>query len=369
MNENRLPARVEARLRGFFSASPILTYLVITVALLSVVVVAWGLSRRIRSSSAPAPSVTPVRPTATPLATATATPQASPSSAPQPRSETPAEREELYLPYVGRVLPTPQPSATPTAGAGGPAPTPTPTPVDFAAVRQRLQAEGKDLATVKIGLHAGPGGNAQGLGEYLEALARVGVPTLIKSVDNYGICAQALRESADNITVFRMTGGDLELPNYELPAREAAEQHWQRVLDALPPEFDRRTWLEVMNEPDKGRADWLGAFATRTAELALRDGYRFAAFGWSSGEPEPEHWETPGMLAFLTLASRQPESLAVAVHEYSYTVADIANGYPNLIGRFQTLFRICDANGIARPTVLVTEWGWEAEKVPPVKRA
>jgi hypothetical protein len=192
---------------------------------------------------------------------------------------------------------------------------------------------------------------------------------MIKSVDNYGICAQALRESPDNVTVFRMAGGELELPNYDLPPRAAAEAHWQRVLDALPPEFDQRTWLEVMNEPDKGRADWLGNFAYRTAELALRDGYRFAAFGWSSGEPEPEHWQTPGMLAFLTLASRYPERLAVAVHEYSYTVGDIANGYPTLLGRFQTLFQICDANGIARPTVLVTEWGWEAEKVPPVGRA
>jgi hypothetical protein len=183
------------------------------------------------------------------------------------------------------------------------------------------------------------------------------------------VCAQALRESPDNVTVFRMAGGDLELPRYDLPAETAAEGHWVRILQALPPEFDQRTWLEVMNEPDKARADWLGDFAYRLAELALRDGYRFAAFGWSSGEPEPEDWQTPGMLAFLTLASQNPERLAVAVHEYSYSVDDIANGYPDLVGRFQALFRICDENGIARPTVLVTEWGWEAEQVPPVEQA
>jgi hypothetical protein len=232
-----------------------------------------------------------------------------------------------------------------------------------------LRAEGKELAYVKIGLHAGPGGNAQGLGEYLKALASVGVPAVVKSVDNYGVCLQALRESPDHVTVFRMTGGDLEVPGYDLPPETAAEEHWARVVDALPPDFDQRTWLEVMNEPDKARADWLGSFAYRIAQLALRDGYRFAAFGWSSGEPEPEDWQTPEMLEFLLLASQHPERVAVAVHEYSYSVEDIARGYPDLVGRFQTLFRACDAQGIARPTVLVTEWGWEAEQVPPVEQA
>jgi hypothetical protein len=262
---------------------------------------------------------------------------------------------------------TPQPSASPEPSR--PTLTPTPTPVDFGAVRQQLRAEGRDLAYVKVGLHAGPGGNARGLGEYLEALASVGVPVMIKSVDNYGVCLQALTESPDNVTVFRMTGGDLELPGYDLPPEAAADQHWARILAALPQDFDQSTWLEVMNEPDKSRADWLGHFAYRIAELALRDGYRFAAFGWSSGEPEPEHWQTPGMTAFLTLASQHPEQLAVAVHEYSYSVDDIANGYPDLVGRFQALFRICDESGIARPTVFVTEWGWEAERVPSVEQA
>jgi hypothetical protein len=166
-----------------------------------------------------------------------------------------------------------------------------------------------------------------------------------------------------------MTGGDLELPGYDLPAAAAAEKHWARILEALPPDFDPRTWLEVMNEPDKERSDWLGNFAHRIAELALRDGYRLAAFGWSSGEPEPQDWQTPGMQRFLGLASQHPERLAVALHEYSYSVEDVASGYPDLVGRFQALFRVCDERGIPRPTVLITEWGWEAERVPPVEQA
>jgi hypothetical protein len=275
--------------------------------------------------------------------------------------------DELYLPFVIRTVPSPTPTPKPTKAP--PTPTPTPPPVDFAAVRQQLQAEGKELATARFGFHAGPGGSARGLGVYLSALADVGVPAVMKSVDDYGICLQALQESPDHVTIFRMTGGELELPNYDLPPERAADEHWARIKAALPPEFDKRTWLEVMNEPDKNRADWLGRFAYRTAELALAEGYRFAAFGWSSGEPEPEHWQTPGMLAFLRLASQHPDQIAVALHEYSYDVDNIANQYPSLVGRFQTLFQICDAQGIPRPTVLITEWGWEHTRVPPVRQA
>ncbi|HEX6386565.1 MAG TPA: hypothetical protein VF177_17985, partial [Anaerolineae bacterium] len=47
----------------------------------------------------------------------------------------------------------------------------------------------------------------------------------------------------------------------------------------------------------------------------------------------------------------------------------IGNGYPYLVGRFQKLFQVCDQHHIPRPTVLITEWGWEAEHVPDVAQA
>ena len=37
--------------------------------------------------------------------------------------------------------------------------------------------------------------------------------------------------------------------------------------------------------------------------------------------------------------------------------------YPYLIGRF-SFFDACDRNGIMRPTVLITEWGWTYDTVP-----
>ncbi|MFS8631384.1 MAG: hypothetical protein LOD92_09565, partial [Bacillales bacterium] len=58
----------------------------------------------------------------------------------------------------------------------------------------------------------------------------------------------------------------------------------------------------------------------------------------SSGEPEPQHWETPAMLRFLRLAAQHPDRLAIALHEYSYQVENIGNIYPYLVGRFQFLF-------------------------------
>ncbi len=354
-------AKLTARIRDRIAADPIVAGVgaIVGLALLAglcivLFVSVWSPMRPIQS-----PLATPTVDSPT-EASATSTPVA--TGTPRPLDA----EEELHLPLImqsARVTPTPV-VVTPS-----PTPTPTPEPVDFAAVREELQAEGKDLAHVKIGFHTGPMGNARGLEDYLRALAQVGVPGVIKSVDDYGVIVQALRKSPDHVTIFRLTGGDLELPDYDLPARQAAEEHWARVMAALPLDFDRRTWLEVINEPDKARADWLGHFSHRTAQLALRDGYRLAAFGWSSGEPEPEDWQTPGMLAFLRLAAQHPDQIAVALHEYSYKVDDIAFLYPWHVGRFQILFQICDARGIARPTVLITEWGWTFQRVPPVDQA
>ena len=347
------------RLTGALPERPLTRVLLVAVALAVLAAAALGVTHLVRS---PAPEPNPPD-------------TASPGEVPTGAAESSADRRRVLLPFLMGSNPTraPAPEATPTPAPTSeparPTATPTPEPVDFAAVREELRAGGQDLAYVKIGFHAGPGGNARGLGEYLSGLASAGVPAVVKSVDAYGVCAETLQASPDNVTVFRMSGGGLELPDYERPAGSAAEEHWARVLEALPPEFDQRTWIEVMNEPDKSRADWLGHCAYRLGELALRDGYKLAAFGWSSGEPEPADWRVPGMQAYLSLAAQHPERLAVALHEYSYNVENIANQYPSLVGRFQTLFQACDEMGIERPTVLITEWGWEAERLPGVDQA
>lgn len=278
----------------------------------------------------------------------------------------------LYLPFVGGDAGQAEPTVPPAPPTATPQPTPTPIPtVDFAAVRADLQAQGQDLAFVKIGFHVSLGGNMEGLDEWMRQLDAAGVPFFLKTADNAQpiyLAQEMMRESGVPHTLVyrRVSGGNhYSVPNYDLPPEVAAQQHWQLHTAAFPPELDPSlVWMETMNEVDKERHEWLAEFALATARLALRDGYKWAAFGWSSGEPEPAHWQTPAMLELLRLMGEHPDQLAIALHEYSYVVADIADAYPFKVGRFLDLFRIADAYGIPRPTVLITEWGWTYRHVP-----
>lgn len=276
-----------------------------------------------------------------------------------------------YLPLIqticdlpaGRILPAPE------VYEGG-------FPVNFGVAAADLQRRGLNLAFNKIGFHVAVGGNRTGIIDYYRQLDEAGVPFFLKSVNDGGALLEAIQvTSGPHVFVFRRTGNgsdgdggfDYDVPDYGLSPGEAAERHWRRHLSAFPPElipYKDRIWLETVNEVDKNRSAWLAEFAIETARLALRDGYNWAAFGWSSGEPEPDHWREPAMLDFLRLAAAYPDRLAVALHEYSYTTSDIRHAYPYLIGRFQHLFDIVDAYDIGRPTVLITEWGWEYDDVP-----
>jgi hypothetical protein len=280
---------------------------------------------------------------------------------------------EAYLPHVSvPVQPTATPTPTPTET---PSPTPTPTPtIDFRAVRAELLAQGQELGFAKIGFHTGVGGNRTGLGEWMGRLDAAGVPFFIKSVDDTGplLEAQEIVRNSDtpHVLVFRRSGNAYDTPNYELPPEEAARQHWQLHMEGFPQELDPSlVWLETINEVDKGRSEWLGRFALETARLAMADGFRWAAFGWSSGEPEITDWQTPSMAAFLRLAAANPERLAIALHEYSFDASAIADQYPFKVGRFMQLFQVTDQMGLPRPTVLITEWGWEYQNIPPVGQA
>ncbi len=283
---------------------------------------------------------------------------------------------EVYLPAISggeAAGATPVPR-TPAAKAAPRTATPTSTPfptIDFAVVRAELQASGQDLGTAKIGFHVSVGGNERGLGEWMRRLDEAGVPFFLKSVDYAGPLyeAQGLVQSSGvpHTLVFRSTDG---VPNYDLPPEEAARLHWEQHRSLFPPELDPSlVWLETVNEIDKNRSEWLALFSLATAQMTLDAGFRWAAFGWSTGEPEPEDWQSPAMLDFLRLAGEHPDRLAVAVHEYSLTRDDIAAQYPFRVGRFLRLFQVCDQHGIPRPTILITEWGWVYNDVPSVNEA
>jgi hypothetical protein len=247
-------------------------------------------------------------------------------------------------------------------------------PLDFAAIRAELNASGQDLAHVKIGFHVTfmDAATMEALFEYLTLLDSAGVPFFLKSASNAEplLFAQELMAASGvpHTLVYRSTNWDV--PVYDASPEASAELHWQRHRDAFPPELDPNVvWIETLNEVDKNRADWLASFALHTAQLTLADGYRWAAFGWASGEPEPEDWQSPNMLEFLRLVGENPERLAIALHEYSFAADDIGHEYPYKIGRFLALFRIADSYNIPRPTVLITEWGWAYDDIPPSNQA
>jgi hypothetical protein len=280
------------------------------------------------------------------------------------RTRVPGAQGNLaYLPFAGAASVAPPPTAEPTSE-------PVPT-LDFAALQANLQGQGQELGFVKTGFHVTLPEDRTLLDDWMTRLDTAGVPIFLKTVDNAEPLykAQELMRASGvpHVLVFRATGS---VPNYELPPAQAAQQHWQMHRDLFPPELDPSlVWIETLNEPDRTNAEWLAQFATETAQLAMADGFRWAAFGWAAGEPEPEHWRGPAMQEFLRLAGENPERVAIALHEYSYLEEDIGHEYPFKIGRFQELFRVADELGIPRPTVLITEWGWEYADIPPVDEA
>jgi hypothetical protein len=220
---------------------------------------------------------------------------------------------------------------------------------------------------VRIGFHTGPAANEDGLGNWMRALDSAGIPIILKSVDTAGPLFEAQQlahaSGVPHLLIYRDTTRDH--PDYNLLPREAAAVHWQYHSGRWPPELDKNlVWFETINEVDKNRSEWLAEFAHETARLALRDGFKWAAFGFATGEPEPHHWQGPKMLQFLRFVSENPDRLAIALHEYSLDPSNIRAQENFLVGRFQDLYRTTDSNGISRPTVLITEWGWQADNLP-----
>jgi hypothetical protein len=269
----------------------------------------------------------------------------------------------IFFPIVrASIVPLPKPLPPPLPFSALP-------PIDFATEKQALEAQGLSLSYNKIGFHAGDRGRWADLVDMMVALDAAGVPFFLKSTDNAQpiYIAQELMKASGvpHILVYRRVTGVDNVPNYNANPKAAAEYHWAQHKAIFPPELDPDfVWVETVNEVDKARAEWLADFSYETALLTMTDGFRWAAFGWSSGEPEPEQWESPAMLRFLQLAGENPDRLAIALHEYSYVTDNISRIYPYLVGRFQFLFDAADRNGIPRPTVLITEWGWTYDQLP-----
>lgn len=320
----------------------------------------------------PEPASTETRP-----ASGYPSPAQTPVASTLPSSVITATAHSQFLPAISSSEVTATPAAELDLATATATPTPTPTPIptlDFAAVRAEMNSRGVEMATAKVGFHVGPGGNRNGLGEYMRRLDEAGVPFFLKSVSDADALVEAqdlMRQSGvPHVLVYRWASTGYDVPDYSLSPAAAAQKHWNLHMEKWPQELDPNlVWLETINEVDKERSEWLAEFALETAVLAEAAGFKWAAFGWSSGEPEIEHWQGPQMQAFLRLAASRPDDLAIALHEYSYRTSSIEADAPYLVGRFQALFEVTDQMGVARPTVLITEWGWTYQKVPDVKTA
>ena len=238
-----------------------------------------------------------------------------------------------------------------------------------------------------IGFLAGSGGNATGIGDYVRALDAAGLSSVTMANDETKGIGDALAlidagSEVEHEMLFRVVRDGSEyyaVPNYDLSPDAAAIDYWHRIR----PEISTDVWahpavsIAMGNELDKNRADWLGWWAVASIALLDAEGRRGSFFGFSSGEPEPEHWETPGMLALFRMMARRPGWHSLNLHEYSYSNnyfwepdpdEGAAHGYPWNIGRFQFALQAADKHAIARPKILVGEWFTTLGSVPPQDR-
>lgn len=227
------------------------------------------------------------------------------------------------------------------------------------------------MAHSKIGfLTSGAGGNPTGIGQYVNSLNSAGIPAVVMCNDGMVGISDALATGGNHVMLYRIVKDGTEawsVPDYNLSPAAAAQKHWDKLRPEFHPQFvanKSRVWLQPINEVDKNRADWLGNFGVEFAKIANGQGYRVAMFAFSSGEPEPPHWYTPGMLNYLRYCEANHDMAGVALHEYDYGMAGMETTYPYHIGRFEALYDICDDYGIERPYVLITEFGWAYNNVP-----
>jgi hypothetical protein len=201
--------------------------------------------------------------------------------------------------------------------------------------------------------------------------------------DAWQVARNRLDAGKENIhtVIYRRTGRvdgvpnyDPNVPDYSKSPYEAAAQHWayhKAVFPALVRNNRDIIWVITTNEPNKdddSLVEWLAEFSIHTANMAMRDGYKWAAFGWSGGTPEPRHWRGPRMVEFLRLAAANKGKIAIALHEYAWKIDDIWNlrngdDY-GLVGRFTKLLTACDEQSIPHPDIFITEWGWSEHDVP-----
>jgi hypothetical protein len=223
----------------------------------------------------------------------------------------------------------------------------------------------------RFGFHGAGFGNVDAGQSYIAACAASNRPATVFAVDNHNpaLWVQALGRPYDVIG-FRMTSRDgqsLDLLDYSTDPVAFARQRFAATANYWPTELDpARVWTTPCNEPSKepGEVGWLATFTLEYARLSIERGRRFAAYGWSMGTPEPFFWRMASTLEYLRLCAQRPDLLAINIHEYSGT-GNLRDNTPWLIGRFGELHAACDEIGLARPQIIIGEFGWSEANIRP----
>lgn len=220
---------------------------------------------------------------------------------------------------------------------------------------------------IAFGFHAGEPALTDGLGDFLKAMADSGQLVAAKSVDGTaGLMdyQKLIKGGAKGCAIYRCLHGD-DVPPYSSDNFVGiAKLYMDKLNEHWPKELDKSLfYVELINEVDKLKADWVGKLCVELGRAMISAGYNFAGPAWSPGEPEKEHWETEGMLDYLRLCEQYPDRLAVSVHEYAYD-NNMDKVRPFLMGRVTYLNEICDKHDIQKPDVFISEFGWSYNQAP-----
>jgi len=219
---------------------------------------------------------------------------------------------------------------------------------------------------IGIGFHTAAACYCDGIGDYLSGVASDGHVITAKSVDSTSSLMdfqKEIKSGARGYAVYRCLR-EYDVPNYGARIKDEARKYVEKIDEFWPPELDKSLfYVELINEPDRNQADWLGHFLCELAQQMMDSGYNFAGPGWSPGEPEPADNRTPGMLAWFTMVAANTGRLAHAVHEYAFDNT-MESQRPWQMGRVSDINSACYENGISLPDILITEFGWSYRSAP-----
>jgi len=84
---------------------------------------------------------------------------------------------------------------------------------------------------------------------------------------------------------------------------------------------------------------------------------------WNTGAGKVNETNVHALRPLIELINQYPGQLFLGLHEYSGI--DYMEMHPWLFGSFKFIHDYCDANGLARPQIIFTEWGYDTRHQHP----